>query len=104
MAYVVAALAGVVGLGLGWIVAAFAALAIGALIGVSDFEGQRAMVAFFAIGPIGGLIGLILGVWTSRKLKIGRRPTLLTLLIAVALVILAVHRILRLQNMIAVSS
>lgn len=72
MAYVPALLAGIVGLVLGWLVAAFGTLAIGGALGLSDFEGERAMVAFFAIGPVGGLIGLILGIWTSRKIRAGR--------------------------------
>jgi hypothetical protein len=29
------------------------------------------MVAFFAIGPVGGVIGLILGIWASRRIKFG---------------------------------
>jgi hypothetical protein len=45
---VIAILAGVIGLALGWIAAAFAFLGIGSLVGVSDFEGQRAMLAFGA--------------------------------------------------------
>jgi hypothetical protein len=68
---IVAVLAGVVGLAVGWAVAAFGALIIGGLLSVSDFEGQRAMVAFFAIGPVGGVIGLILGIWASRRIKFG---------------------------------
>lgn len=98
MRYVVAFLAGVIGLALGWIVAAFAFLFIGGLVGVSDFEGQRAMLAFFAVGPVGGLIGLIAGVWLSRKFRHRRQPTLLTLVIAAALLILAADRVWRLQH------
>jgi hypothetical protein len=67
--YVIAALAGVVGLALGWLVAAFGFLIIGGMIGVSDFEGQRPMLAFFAVGPIGGLVGLITGVWAAIKFR-----------------------------------
>ena len=54
MRFVVAALFGVIGLVLGWIIAAFAFLGIGSLAGVSDFEGKRAMLAFLAAGPTGG--------------------------------------------------
>lgn len=75
MRIIVAVLAGVVGLVLGWAIAAFGFLIVGGFLGVSDFEGQRAMLAFFAIGPIGGVIGLILGIWTSRRIKSAERPT-----------------------------
>ncbi len=65
MKYVIAALAGVVGLALGWVVAAFGFLIIGGMIGVSDFEGQRPMLAFFAVGPVGGVVGLVAGAWLA---------------------------------------
>jgi hypothetical protein len=61
--YLLAILVGLVGLVLGWLIAAFGTLVLGSAFGLSDFEGERAMVAFFAIGPLGGLIGLILGLW-----------------------------------------
>ncbi|MFN3746273.1 MAG: hypothetical protein ACK4TL_16350 [Hyphomicrobiaceae bacterium] len=54
---------GFAGLVLGWLIAAFGTLVLGSAFGLSDFEGQRAMMAFFAIGPVGGLIGLILSLW-----------------------------------------
>ena len=69
MNYVIAALAGVFGLVLGWAVAAFGFLVIGGMAGVSDFEGQRAMLAFFAVGPVGGVVGLIAGIWASLKFR-----------------------------------
>jgi hypothetical protein len=65
--YLVAVLAGFLGLVLGWVIAAFAFLGIGGLVGVSDFEGERAMTAFFGAGPLGGLIGLFAGVWLARS-------------------------------------
>jgi hypothetical protein len=61
--YVLAFLAAVAGLVVGWLAAAFATLALGGIFGLSDFEGQRAMMAFFAIGPAGGLAGLAAAVW-----------------------------------------
>lgn len=69
MKYVLAALAGLLGLIVGWAAAAFAFLGIGGLIGVSDFEGQRAMLAFFAVGPVGGVIGLIVGAWAALRTR-----------------------------------
>ena len=35
--------------------------------------GNGAMVAFFAIGPLGGLIGLVAGIW--RGLRLTRAPS-----------------------------
>ncbi len=72
MRYVIAVLVGLVGLVLGWVIAAFGALILGSALGLSDFEGERAMVAFFAIGPVGGLIGLVAGIW--RGLRLTSRP------------------------------
>lgn len=65
MKFVIAILAGLFGLAIGWIVAAFGFLIIGGMVGVSDFEGQRAMLAFFAVGPIGGVVGLVAGTWLA---------------------------------------
>lgn len=101
MRFVIAVLAGMIGLALGWIIAAFAFLAIGGLVGVSDFEGKRAMLAFFGAGPIGGVAGLVAGVWTSRKFRAGRQPTLLTLVIAAALLVLAANKVWRLQSFVS---
>ena len=67
MRYVVAVLAGVLGLALGWAVAAFGFLAVGGVLGVSDFEGKRAMLAFFAAGPVGGFAGLVIGLLAALK-------------------------------------
>ncbi len=67
MKYALAALAGLVALILGWVAAGFAFLAIGGLIGVSDFEGKRAMLAFFAVGPVGGVVGLVVGPWAALR-------------------------------------
>ena len=68
MRYVLAVLVSIVGLILGWIIAAFGTLVLGSAFGLSHFEGERAMVAFFAIGPIGGLIGIIIAIWLwSRR-------------------------------------
>ncbi len=69
MKIVLAVLAGVFGLALGWVVAAFAFLGIGSLAGVSDFEGKRAMLAFFAAGPVGGVVGFIAGIWAALRIR-----------------------------------
>src|SRR5262245_48163726 len=62
MTYVLALLAGIVGAAAGWVAAAAATLLVGGMMGVSDFEGGRAMLAVWGIGPIGGVVGLIAGV------------------------------------------
>ncbi len=69
MTYVLAFFAALAGLILGWLVAAFGTLILGSAFGLRDFEGERAMVAFFGIGPVGGVIGLALGIWLWRKLR-----------------------------------
>ncbi len=69
MTYVLALLFAIVGLVLGWLVAAFGTLILGSAFGLGDFEGERAMVAFFGIGPVGGVVGLALGIWLWRKLR-----------------------------------
>ncbi len=72
MIYVLAILAALAGLVVGWLVAAFGTLILGSAFGLSDFEGERAMVAFFGIGPIGGMIGLGLTIWLWRRLRTAR--------------------------------
>ncbi|MBN8913325.1 MAG: hypothetical protein J0H65_14965 [Rhizobiales bacterium] len=51
----------------GWIVAAAATLLLGGFFGLTEFEGERSMTAVFGIGPIGGLIGLIIGLWLGLR-------------------------------------
>jgi len=66
--YVRAVLLGLAGLVLGWLIAAFGTLVLGSALGLKDFEGERAMVAFFAVGPLGGLVGIAIGVWLGHRL------------------------------------
>ncbi len=63
MTYVFAILAGVVGAVVGWFVAGYFSGLIAGAAGMSDFEGGRGMFSFLVVGPIGGLIGLVAGVW-----------------------------------------
>lgn len=63
MRYVGAAVAGLFGAALGWALVAGATILIGDLVGVPQGDGGFAMSAFFGIGPIGGVIGLVLGIW-----------------------------------------
>jgi len=65
-------LGGLAGTIVGWVAAAAATLLLGGLFGLTEFEGQRSMTAFFGIGPIGGLAGLIAGLalgwrWSKRS-------------------------------------
>lgn len=64
-------LGGLLGLVLGAVGAAIISNVIMGWAGVSDFEGGRGMAAAFVFGPLGGLIGLGLGIWLG--LRIGRR-------------------------------
>jgi hypothetical protein len=58
------ALAGVV---IGWIAAAAATILLGGMFGLTEFEGQRSMTAMFGAGPVGGVIGLIAGLWIAVR-------------------------------------
>ena len=60
-------LGGLGGAIVGWVVAAASTLAFGGLFGLTEFEGERSMTAIFGIGPVGGLIGLILGLLLARR-------------------------------------
>ena len=72
MGFVLAILIGIVGSVLGWLLAAFGTLILGSALGLSDFEGERAMVAFFAAGPVGGIIGAIVAVWIWSRRRASR--------------------------------
>jgi len=43
------------------------------LLGISSFEGASGYFAAFVMGPIGGLIGLCLGVWIVFRYQAGHR-------------------------------
>jgi len=64
-------LGGLAGAAVGWIGAAAASLLLGGLFGLTEFEGERSMTAIFGIGPIGGVVGLVGGLWVG--LRLGRR-------------------------------
>lgn len=61
------ALGGLAGAVVGWIAAAAATIAFGEAFGLTNFEGQRAMTAVFFIGPMGGIVGLVLGLLLARR-------------------------------------
>jgi hypothetical protein len=62
-----AILGGLVGAAVAYAVTAFAALVIGSYVGASNFEGQAATTAFFGFGPVGGLVGLVAGIWLALR-------------------------------------
>ena len=67
MRYALAALAGVAAAVAGWAIAGGLALWLAGLAGMSDFEGGRGMFAFLAVGPLGGLLGLIAATWWALR-------------------------------------
>ncbi len=71
MAALRAFIGGLLGLIIGAVGAAVVSNEIMGWAGVSDFEGGRGMAAAFFWGPLGGIIGLGLGIWLG--LRFGRR-------------------------------
>lgn len=91
MIYLGAVLAGIVGAVAGWFLTGVVALWIAGLCGMSDFEGGRGMFAFLAVGPIGGLAGMIAAAWGVLRQRLGPLPggRLLPRLVAVLAAIAA---------------
>lgn len=71
MAALRAFLGGLLGLIVGAIGAAIVSNEVMGWMGVSDFEGGRGMAAVFFWGPVGGIVGLGLGIWLG--LRLGRK-------------------------------
>src|SRR5688572_3894036 len=67
-----AVIGGIVGLLVGSFAAAFLSSIVMGWFGVSDFEGGRGMAAAFGFGPLGGLSGLVGGIWLG--LRRGAQP------------------------------
>src|SRR5262245_66647743 len=72
MLYLWALLAGMGGALAGWFVTGALAAWIAGLYGMSDFEGGRGMFAFLFVGPIGGLLAMILAIWAGLRIGKGR--------------------------------
>ena len=71
MRFIIGFLSGVLGLLAGW--AALAALVVG--LAGPDRDGGIAMGAVFNIGPIGGLVGFVAGVWLFIKIGMVAQTT-----------------------------
>lgn len=63
MTYVLAFLAAITGTAFGFFAGMMLGGAVAALIGISSFEGEAGYFAAFIFGPLGGVIGLGLGLW-----------------------------------------
>src|SRR5262245_29814349 len=67
-----AVVGGIIGLLVGYFLAALLSSIVMGWLGVSDFEGGRGMAAALGFGPIGGLLGLIGGIWIGARR--GKQP------------------------------
>lgn len=65
--FIVIAIGVIAGLLVGWVATAAAVIMLGEQLGLSNFEGQRDVMAAFGYGPAGGLIGLVFGVLLARR-------------------------------------
>jgi hypothetical protein len=70
MRVILVLLGGLAGAIIVWVAVAATTIAFGEHFGLSNFEGQRDMTAAFGFGPIGGIVGLVLGLWlTARRTR-----------------------------------
>jgi hypothetical protein len=90
MTNLIAILGGLLGAVVGWIVAAAITLGVGGHYGLTDFEGARAMTAIFGIGPMGGVVGLIIGTWLGLRLRKGSAVGGSAVLVRLPLVLTAI--------------
>lgn len=74
MTWLLAIAAGIVAAVAGWLVSSLAGAWIAGQLGMSDFEGARGMFAVFVVGPIGGLVAMVLAVWAVLRRGRGRAP------------------------------
>lgn len=73
MVYFRAAIAGIIAAVVGWFVTGAVAVWVAGLFGMSDFEGGRGMFAFLAVGPIGGLVAMVVTAWLVVRVGRGQR-------------------------------
>lgn len=93
-----AVVGGIIGVLVGYFAAAFLSSIVMGWFGVSDFEGGRGMAAALGFGPIGGLLGLVGGIWIgARRGKqpvgkaLARAGTALLAIVAIAAAGLAIY-------------
>jgi hypothetical protein len=72
MRIVGAVIVGIICMIVGYVAAAVLSYVVMGALGVSDFEGKRAMLSALTWGPLGGLLCLGCGIWFV--LRITRRP------------------------------
>jgi hypothetical protein len=70
--WLLAIVAGLVAGVVGWLATGAAAAWIAGIFGMSDFEGARGMFAFLVVGPLGGLVAMVLAVWAVVRRGGGR--------------------------------
>jgi hypothetical protein len=73
MTYILAFFAAIVGATAGFFLLAALGSVLAPVLGVSSFEGAAGYFAVFVLGPIGGLTGLVLGLWLVFRYKGGHR-------------------------------
>jgi hypothetical protein len=74
MRWVLAIVAGIAAAVAGWLVAAALGGWLAGLAGMSDFEGARGMFAVFVVGPLGGLVAMVLAIWAVLRRGRGGTP------------------------------
>jgi len=91
MRLVLSVLAGLAGAVAGWVVAAAIVLIYGEFTGIVDQDGGYAMMAIFAFGPVGAILGLVLAIWLIRRLRgdKGAGRLIPQVVIAIAAILLA---------------
>jgi hypothetical protein len=92
--YVLAMIAAIVGAAIGWFATGALAGWIAGALGMSDFEGQRGMFAFFVVGPVGGVLGMVLSAWFVLRMRAGR-PSFWRTLPRLALVLVGIVLLVR---------
>ncbi len=73
MTYILAFLAAIAGIAIGFFLAAALGSVLAPALGISNFEGAAGYFAVFLLVPVGGLIGLVLGLWLVFRYKGGHR-------------------------------
>jgi hypothetical protein len=73
MTFIYAIIAGIVGAAAGWLLTALVTTVIAGMLGVSNFEGAIGFLAIWGTGPIGGLFGLLFGMFAVLRYRGGYR-------------------------------